>query len=194
MAEEEKKTQKIVSNSVTVRKQTSSEKFIKTILPGDIRDVAKSLTKTVLLPALKRTVYDFFTEGLDGLLYPGEPRSSRRSRPSGVSISYDQQFARRDRDIRDKPRSISRWDQDFDFDRILFEDRSDAEAVLSGLDANIREYGFVTCATFYDLAGISTDNYQLNKYCWTDLRGCNVIRDFRTGQFYIHFPKPIPID
>lgn len=192
MAEEKKKVDKIVEGQVQVRKQSTGEKVFKTFFPGDIRDVVKSMCSTVLLPALKRTVYDFFTEGLDGLLYPGEPRANRNRVPSGSRISYDRQYDRRDYNTR--PRGISQWDRDFDFSQVLFDDRSDAEAVISGLEANLREYPFVSAAVFYELAGITTDNYQLNKYGWTDLRSASVIRDFRTGKFYVHLPKPLPID
>lgn len=192
MAEDKKKVDKIVEGQVQIRKQSTGEKVLKTFFPGDIRDVLKSMCSTVLLPALKRTVYDFFTEGLDGLLYPGEPRASRSRVPSGSRISYDQQYGRRD--VSTRPRGISQWDRDFDFSQVLFDDRSDAEAVISGLEANLREYPFVSAAVFYELAGITTDNYQLNKYGWTDLRTASVIRDFRTGKFYIHLPKPLPID
>lgn len=192
MADEKKEVKKIVTGGVELKKQSVGEKIVKTFFPGDIRDVVRSLSTNVLLPALKRTVYDFFTEGLDGLLYPGEPRSRSRV-PSGARVSYDQQY-RYSRREEPKSRGASRWDRDFDFEQILFDDRSDAEAVLSGLDANLQDYPFVTASVFYELAGITNDNYQLNKYGWTDLRGASVIRDFRSGKFYIHLPKPIPID
>lgn len=189
---QKKEIVKVTSGTVKAKKKSTGEKIIETFLPGDIKDVRDSLVKEVLIPALKRTIYDFFTEGLNGLLYPGQARRTNRG-VGGVRVDYGASW-RNSSIEEDRPKAQNRWERDFDFEQISFSTRADAEAVLAAMAGMIETYKWVSVAEFYDLAGVTSENYQLNKYGWKSIRNADILKDFRTGEYYIHFPRPMPID
>ena len=55
----------------------------------------------------------------------------------------------------------------------------------------ISQYGVVSIGDLYDLADVSTDNFTVNKYGWTDISGCKAIR-VREG-YILKLPKATPI-
>ena len=76
-------------------------------------------------------------------------------------------------------------------DDIIFDNRGEAEIVLSRMDELIDTYGIVTIADLYDLAGVTGD-YTTNNYGWTNIRSAEVVR-VRDG-YIIKMPKAMPID
>ena len=80
----------------------------------------------------------------------------------------------------------------WDYDEITFESRGDAERVLSELDEAIDRYGDISVGDLYNAAGVTTDNYAVNKYGWTNIRSAEVIRA-RDG-YVIKMPKASPLN
>ena len=78
-----------------------------------------------------------------------------------------------------------------DYDDIIFDNRGDAEAVLSSMEDVIDQYGVVSIADLFDLAEVSNSNYAMNNYGWTDLRTANVVR-VRDG-YILKLPRALPI-
>lgn len=75
-------------------------------------------------------------------------------------------------------------------DNILFDSRETAENVLEASKEIINEYGFVTVADMYDLAGLDAP-YTGQKYGWMDLKEAKIIR-VRQG-YELVLPEIIPI-
>ena len=75
-------------------------------------------------------------------------------------------------------------------DDIFFDSRETAERVLKLLKEIINEYGFVTIADMYDLAGLDAP-YTGQKYGWVDLKEAKIIR-VRSG-YKLVLPEIIPI-
>lgn len=73
---------------------------------------------------------------------------------------------------------------------IFFDSRETAERVLELSKEIINEYGFVTIADMYDLAGLNT-TYTEQKYGWVDLKEAKIIR-VRPG-YKLILPEIIPI-
>ena len=73
----------------------------------------------------------------------------------------------------------------------IFETRRDAEEILNYIGDLIDEYGFVTVADLYDLAGVS-GNYTNNKYGWTDISNAEIVR-LKDG-YMIKLPKIRKLD
>lgn len=179
MSMEEKNIKKIVSGETHIKKKSKFKKLTDVLIAEDIDDVKSYIIFDIIIPAIKRTVLDSVDTILNG-------RSSKRKTNTSNRISYRRYY---EEDNRNENKS---YKYSFDYDNVAFETRGDAEAVLSTMDDIIEMYGSVSVGDFYDMSGISTNNYSVNKYGWTDIRNSKV---FRSGnKYYIDFPKPKPLD
>lgn len=182
--DEKKKVEKVVTGKAVAKKKGGIQKFTDVFISEDISNVRSYILMDVLVPALKKAVADIVTNGIDMLLY-GEAGHTK-TRSTGSKIAYNSIY----RDTRDPlPR---RARNDFDYDRIIFNSRGDAEAVLNAMDEMISQYKVVTVGDLYDLADVTTNNYMINKYGWTDIRTADVVRV--SDGYVIKLPKPMPLD
>ena len=69
----EKKVQKIVSGNVKTRKKSEMSKFKDTIFAEDVNSVKSYLFIDVIIPAIKKAIFETVTNGVDMMLY-GEVR------------------------------------------------------------------------------------------------------------------------
>lgn len=173
-----KKFEAVVSGART-KKKSEVRKFADLFFPGDITNIKSYFVTDVLIPNVKKAI----SEGVDMLLY-GE---AGRSKKAGISrISYGSFFKGSSiADPREKQKSRSKGV--LDYDDIVFDNRGDAETVLTMMEDICDQYKMVTVGELYDLAGITTNNYLVNKYGWTDLHGAEVTRS-RDG-FVIKLPR-----
>ena len=194
MAEEEKKIEKIepvVTGPVKVRKKSGFRKFVDDVIAEDMRNVKSYIFSEVVLPAIKSTISDVVSNGIDMVLY-GETRGRRSSSSSrGLSrISYRDYYDRDKRD-RDRDREERRRPAGYDFDEIVFDSKGDAEIVLLKMDEVIDRCGVVSVADFHEFAG-EPGKWTDNKYGWTDVRDVEPIRT-RDG-YILPLPKVRVID
>ena len=128
----EKKVQKIVSGNVKTRKKSEMSKFKDTIFAEDVNSVKSYLFVDVIVPTIKKAIFETVINGAEMMLY-GEVRGKKRS-------SYDQ-VSYRDYSKSDRPYS-SKSSTSFDLDEISFDNRGDAEAVLDGMTdiLNVRKF------------------------------------------------------
>lgn len=185
---EEKKIQKVVAGNVKTRKKSDIQKFTDVFISEDIGNVKNYILMDVLIPRIRDTVVDIIKNSVDMIFYGGASGpSSKRSTVSKVSYSrYYNESGRRDYNSATKTRS------GLDYDDIIFDNRGDAEAVLSAMEDIIDQYGVVSVGDLYDLAEISTKNYAVNKYGWTDIRSATVFRS-REG-YMLKLPRALPLD
>ena len=186
-ASSEKNIQSVVSRPAKTKKKSEVKKFADVFLTDDIASVKSYVITDILIPAVKR----FISDTVDAFLYPGG--GPRRSGGAKGYNSYSAIYrpGERDRDRRDYPPSrVTR--SAYDYDDISFDNRGDAEAVLTGLEEVINKYGFATVADLYDLAQISNHNYAMNNYGWTDIHTARVV-PVRDG-YMIKLPKALPMN
>lgn len=196
--EEPKKIEKVIEGEVVRRKKPLSRRFKETFVGGDMRSVGQYVTFEVLLPALKDTIADVASQGVERMLF-GEARStSRRTgrRPGGVLGGTYVQYNRfananpsRGRDDRNVPSRRSRANHDFD--EIILATRVEAEEVIDRLFDLVSKYGTVSVRDLYELLGVS-GSYTDDKWGWTDLRGAGVTRV--TGGYLLDLPRAETID
>lgn len=179
----EKKVEAVVTTART-KKKSEVQKFAEIFFPGDITNIRSYFLTDVLIPNVKKAISD----GVDMLLY-GE---TGRTKKSGISkISYSSFYKNSTlTDPRERQNNRSRGA--LDYDDIVFESRGDAETVLTMMEDICEQYGQVSVADLYDLAGITTNNWTVGKYGWTNVHSANVARS-RDG-FVIKLPKAMPID
>lgn len=183
--EEKKHISKVVSGNVTIKKKSEGRKILEKIFPSAGSDLKTTLMDDVIFPMLKNGLW----EAVGRILWPngdGPVRSS--SFGGGTRINYSG-FS--------KPQARQHYipagsTVGFDYDRIAFETRGDAEAVLMALDENIDAYGFATVGAFYEAAGVTTNNAQVEKFCWRSIGDAKVAQV--GGGWIIRMPRPMPLD
>lgn len=182
--ESEKNLERIVTGNVSVKKKNDIQKFAETFVKEDLNTVKSYIWTEVLLPAFKAVISD----SVNMMLY-GETSRNRKTNNKRVSqVSYSSYYDRpNDRREPNYVRSASRYI----FDDLKFEDRGDADEVLSTLDDLLNRYPSVSIADLNELVGI-TGRYTDNKYGWTDISQAYIERT-RDG-YILRMPKAIPLD
>ena len=188
-AGEEKKITKVVNGKVKIKKN-DGRKLASMFISEDAADVKSYVIMDVLIPAIKKLVYDVFTDGIDMILYGG--KGGHKSSGSAGRVSYRSYYDDRSGSRRDRDRDSDLVRGRFDYDDIVFESRGEAELVRERMVEVIDNYGFVTVADMYDMADL-TAPYTAAKYGWTNIRTAEVVR-VRGDGYVIKLPKAMPID
>ena len=178
----EKKVGKVIAGSAKSKKKGEMQKFADVFISEDVGNVKSYIFLEVIVPAIKKAISDVVTNGIDMILY-GESGRSRKNATT-TKVSYGKYYNSPE-PRRTQPRT------GFDYDDVIFENRGDAESVLDAMNEIISQYGVVSIGDLYDLADVSTDNFTVNKYGWTDISGCKAVR-VREG-YILKLPKATPI-
>lgn len=182
--ESEKNLERIVTGNVSVKKKNDIQKFAETFVKEDLNTVKSYIWTEVLLPAFKAVISDSVNMMLYGETSRNRKTNNRRASQVSYSSYYDRPNDRREPNY---VRSASRYI----FDDLKFEDRGDADEVLSTLDDLLNRYPSVSVADLNELVGI-TGRYTDNKYGWTDISQAYIERT-RDG-YILRMPKAIPLD
>ena len=177
----EKRAEKVVRGKVKT-KTNNARKLTDIFISEDAANVKNYILMDVIVPSIKKAVYDLIVGTLDMSLYGG--RGNGGKRPTADKISYRDYngVSRRD----ERSYGTTRTATGYAYDDIVVETRGEAEAVLSRMDEIMEEYEQVRVADLYDLVGISGD-YTDNKYGWTNIRNARVVRT-RDG-YKIEMPR-----
>lgn len=201
----QKEIKKVIKGTIVDTNKSSFWKKISNLFfTKDVEDVKSYIFYDVIIPALKKALYESLTGGLDMTLY-GRKRNpnfqqvgststysynSIYNRPTVANINAqsipisDQQMGRNYLDPTSKARH--------DFSSIILQSRDEAELVLGNLVELTYIYGQATIADLYDLLGI-TSTFVDNKYGWKGELATNssVVR-VKDG-YLIDLPKPIQL-
>lgn len=183
----QRKIEKVIVGTAKPKKKNELQKFADVFISEDVSNVKSYILMDVLVPAVKKAVSDIVTNGIDMILY-GETGHTKKS-SSASKVSYRNYYDKRDdrRDYR-----TDKTVGGFDYDNFIFDSRGDAEVVLNSMEDIINQYGVVSVGDLYDLAGVSTTNYTVNKYGWTDIRSAQVVRA-REG-YLLKMPRALPLN
>ena len=184
-AQEEKRVEKVVHGKVKKQKN-NKRKLADLFISEDAGNVKNYIFLDVIIPAVKKAIYDLVVGALDMSLYGGRGGGGRRSTADKVSYRDYNSVSRRDTRSYESARTTS----GYSYDDIVLETRGEAEAVLSRMDEIMEEYEIVRVADLYDLVGI-TGEHTDNKYGWTNIRNAKIVR-VRDG-WKIEMPRALPI-
>lgn len=184
-AQEEKRVEKVVRGKVKTQKN-NKRKLADLFISEDAGNVKNYIFLDVIIPAVKKAIYDLVVGALDMSLYGGRGGGGRRSTADKVSYRDYNSVSRRDTRSYESARTTS----GYSYDDIVLETRGEAEAVLSRMDEIMEEYEIVRVADLYDLVGI-TGEHTDNKYGWTNIRNAKIVR-VRDG-WKIEMPRALPI-
>lgn len=183
--------QKIISGNARVKQKTGVSKFADSFISEDAKDVKSQMIFDVLIPGVKKIIYDLFTEGIDMILYGGRGSGDRRRNPVDrlSFVQYDKYYEKGSRSARSessRPKAV------YDYGDLTVPSKGDAEAILDQLDAQIKRYDIASVADLYEFAGI-TPRPTDYKYGWTDISSATSVR-LRTGEYILKLPKALPLD
>ena len=184
-AQEEKRVEKVVRGKVKTQKN-NKRKLADLFISEDAGNVKNYIFLDVIIPAVKKAIYDLVVGALDMSLYGGRGGSGKRSTADRVSYRDYNSVSRRDTRSYESARTTS----GYSYDDIVLETRGEAKAVLSRMDEIMEEYEIVRVADLYDLVGI-TGEHTDNKYGWTNIRNAKIVR-VRDG-WKIEMPRALPI-
>lgn len=189
----ERRTEKIVSGKVSVKKKTGIQRFSQLLTSDDGKNATSYMVADVFMPAIKKALSDVVTCGMDAVaeiarnaldiaLY-GETGHTKKRNKSGY-ISYGSYYDKDNR--RGTSYGISR-----DYGDVTIDNRVEAENVLESMRDLVKRYGIARVADLYEMVGISGDHTDVN-YGWTDLHYARIVPC--RGGFTIKMPKAMPID
>lgn len=161
------------------------------------KDIGSYVFNDVLIPSIKEIITDIINNGLEMMLYGSQARTSRGGGRNklGSYVSYNSIFSSGGRSRGAKRRStgeaITRSASRHDFGDIVFDNRLDAEMVLTTMLEAIDLYESVTVAEFYNAVGLETE-WNDHKFGWDNLATASV-RRIREG-YIINLPRPIALN
>lgn len=182
---EKPKLEKVVSGGVTTKKKSGVSKFLGGFISEDARDVKSYVLTDIIIPGIKKGIFDIITKGADRIFYGKSGSGTKRSTADRYSYASYWNGPRND----DRSRNAESAPK-FDNEYFIFNDRGDAEAVLSRMIELAEEYGHVSIADLYDLCD-KTAPYTMHKYGWTDLRTASV--ELTRDGYIIDLPKAVVI-
>ena len=197
--DEVKKVERVTTGDVIRRKPPLGRRFKDMFVSGDAQSVGGYVLMDILLPAIKDTIADMVSQGIERMLF-GEARSSSRrtgNRPSsGGYVSYNRyasstpwRSGREDR--REEPRRERVKPRGpHNFDDVILATRAEANEVIDRMFDMVSQYQQVTVADLYELVGIS-GNFTDVEWGWTDIRGAGVTR-INNG-YLLDLPRPEPL-
>lgn len=184
------KPTKVTTGKTTIRKKSEGRKILEAVFPVGGIDVKGAIVNEIVVPMIKGGLQEAF----DRILYPDGNSPVRRNSywNRGVPasrVNYAAQYSPSTPRQRYIPAGSS---SGLDYDLIQFESRGDAETTLMALDDHIDRYGMATVGALFDISGASTDNPQVEKFCWRSIEGSKPVRV--SDGWVLKLPRPIPID
>lgn len=186
---QEKQVAKVVKGKAKTKKKSELSKIASNIISEEAKSIKEYAIYDVVIPVVKDTITQLIKGSIDMLFY-GEVRSgssSRRNSSNASRVSYRDYY-----DYRNTRRDLTRTSTRYSYDDITFEYRQDAEEVLNRMDEIVEQYGVVTVADLFDLAGITGNGYTDQNYGWTSTRSASVERN-RHGEFILKLQRPSSI-
>lgn len=180
-SKEDKKIEKVTTGKVRTKKKSEMSKLKDVFIAEDVRNVKSYVVLDVLVPAIKKAIYDIVVDGVGMIL--GESVAKKRSGSNYVPYRDYSSSTRRDSERRRRG---------YEIDDVILDSRGEAEDVLDRMDDVLDEYKVVTVSDFYDLVGISDEPID-HKYGWRNIASAEVVRS-RDGGYMIRLPRPMPID
>lgn len=175
-AKPEKKVEKVIDGTAFKQKPSLGKRFKQAFTGDDARSVTEYLIFEVALPAIKTTISDIVSQGIERMLFGEASRSRGPGNRRPGRVDYTTISNRGSSSRTEEPRALSQRDRaTHNFDTVVIPTRPEAEQVLRSLMDLIDQYDMATVSDFYDLVGI-TGSFTDDKWGWFELNGADIIR------------------
>lgn len=188
------------AQSVTVKKQSEISKFGRSILADDARDAGGKVKNDIIIPGIKRLLYDIVNNFASHIFLGG--RAGSNSKPGSINIggntiissSYWNPPTTQPKATRPSAQAS------FDLESVIFMDISKAQLVLSQMKDTLVRYPTVDVQDFYDFVNkINKEEgvppivvpFTANHFGWRNLADASIAP--RGGGYCILFPKMEPL-
>ncbi len=183
-----KKFESVVTGTVKKEEAPAEKSFFKTFVQEELPNIGRYIVKDLLIPTLLDVIEDSVHVMLRGTSSKRRPYGSR-------SVSYRERSLsgvyRSDRTERRRERSVPK--DIYEFEKVHFMTRDDAERVLSIMQESLDTYDVVSVSDFYDLAGLPVLSNTATLYGWTNLDNATIRRDRDGDDFIICLPPVRPL-
>lgn len=177
----ERRLNKVVN--AEIKKESEMSKLLHHFIATDSKTLKNYIVNDVLIPFIKKGIMDTV-----GMILYNSPNAGKNRGTNVSNITYGGNINAGYQGT--KITQITKREPGFNYDKIRFETRSDAEAILNALNGTIEQYGIVSVLDLYDAVGISTDNYTADSYGWNNLIGSDILRG--SDGFYLKLPNARP--
>lgn len=172
--QERPKVKKVIKGKVVTKKKSIGRKFADTFIGEDVQDVKGYILQDVLVPAIKDTISDVVTGGIEMLLFGERRGRGGRSYSTNSRTSYNSMYNRSTQSSA-RRHTDRRGYSSHAVNDIILESRGEAEQVLGDMLDAIKDYGSVSVADLYDMVG-ETGVFTDNNWGWFDLGNASVRR------------------
>lgn len=176
---EKTKLEKVVSGKVTTKKKSGARKLADIFIAGDVKSVTSNIIADTIIPGITNMICEALKDGVDMMFRGEKSRGTRNSTTYHVSYKNNES-ARREYPIRSP----------LEFDDIVLQNKSDAEAVLDAMYDILNMYEQVRVTDLYELVG-KTGRYTDNAYGWRSLRGSDIVKVY--DGWLLRLPKVVPL-
>lgn len=188
--EPQKRAQKVISGTATIKKKTGLSKFASDFISEDAGSVKDFVLYDILVPSAKRAISEMFKGAIDIFLY-GKTGANKPSGPAS-NISYNRMYKPQVNSYMNTNTVPHQNRSTYSYDNVVLSTRAEAELVLDSMFEILDQYGMVRVADLYELVGV-TGSYTDNNYGWTNLSESHVAR-LNEGGYWIKLPRATPIN
>lgn len=179
---ERPKIEKITKGNVAKEKTTVGQRVLRTFIKEDARNIGGYIWDDVVAPSIRECLFTAIMGSLSMMLF-GSVRNSVGNRGGRVGGEFRYDQISRGIDKRDRSRH--------NFSRLFFDSKEEADDVLDMMREMVNEYGSVTVADMYELAGAEIEPID-RKWGWTKLRTASVV--YNRDGYIIDLPPTKPMD
>jgi hypothetical protein len=179
----DKRVEKVISSVAKTKNKSELLKLADVFIAEDVSAVKSHIIFDIVIPYIKKMLYDSLTGGAGMLIY-GDSKPPVRNNSPREFRSYEKDYERKNLRRPQKNTIYSCKD-------IYLESRRDAEAVLDQMDDLIEKYGYVSVADLYNMVGF-TEEYTDYDYGWISISSAKVINS-RDG-YMLKLPRAMPLD
>lgn len=169
--EERKTLEPVVQGTATARKKRDN-KLLRMVIAHDFRDIKEGLYTRYVGPKVKelswsiiQAVIDYITNAARMMVYDDYNPVDRSKLPA-ERYSYNNYYYQQQQQ---KPAPVPTMTSELNYDEFSYPTRGDAEAVLAEMKNQIIRCRCATVLDLYSLSNISTSNYALQDWGWTNL-------------------------
>ena len=183
----EKKVESVVKGNVTIKKKSAMAKIRDMFIAEDADKVGNYILMDVLVPSIKKAIVDIIKSSADMIF---GTKGSQKS--TGTTYTYGgTPYVSYSSTQKQKPDPINVARSQYEVGDIIFENRADAEEVLSKLDELISAYGQASVADLCELVTAPYE-YVANKYGWKNIHDAVPIRV--SDGYSLRMPRPMPLE